>query len=142
MLLPICLRLPQEPDLACALWRLFALGSQQAQCSRLTRLRDEACWQALLLLIRHRLLAGIHCERCVWVERRELRDLLLTLDAGLDCLFHNGGSQLQEHTTLQAVRQFLQAIPEQILSPRKPARREMATVAEPLSVPRSASAAS
>lgn len=148
---PICLLLPVGSDIAVRLWSVLELGFearafQQFPHSR-ARLRgqlpatlralpteapDHLCILASLFRAH---LFGLHrCHGGLWLERRELADLLRLLECGLSGLALRGSHSESIALTLESVSTFLVGIRAQMGALRKPAQRQTALNARAASV--------
>jgi hypothetical protein len=142
---PVCLLLPAQSDLANGIWTLFELG-----------LEARACWQCpdsslvsgsgalgkvqrsmdspdhlhiLVCLVRDHLRGENPLRGGIWLERRELRDLLHLLEFGLGRLewmsrhSPSGAGELNA-CVLESVADLLDQVRARLGMIRKPAQRQ------------------
>ncbi len=127
MMYPVCVRLPEEAALSMALWSVLESGVSSQAGSRGQRATSGAHRQhldTLLQLLRAKLTHGGQSAGSMWMERRELGDLLVLVDDGLRALSRqpvSNGSFSHYH---DAVHQFLREIRKQLPTPRKPLSRQ------------------
>lgn len=127
MMYPVCVRLPAEAALASALWTVLETGSSLHNGVRGHRSFAGAHRQhldTLLHLLRGKLTGAGQDGNSVWMERRELGDLLVVLDEGLRILARQPLAQGAETRHQEAVMGFLREIRRQLPAPRKPVSRQ------------------
>ncbi|MCW5965378.1 MAG: hypothetical protein KIT83_15185 [Bryobacterales bacterium] len=127
MMYPVCVRLPAETALASALWSVLETGSSLHSGLRGHRAFAGAHRQhldTLLHLLRGKLTGEGRGGNSVWMERRELGDLLVVLDEGLRTLARQPLAHEVNIRHQEAVMEFLREIRRQLPAPRKPASRQ------------------
>ena len=144
---PVCVVLPGEVYRASALWRVVELGALVRRTPLATVVprshggndashRQLATRQhssgrgngqhidALLALIANRLAHSPVADYALWLEKRELAELLLILDEGLALLGAQSGSDQEATLQRQVIAEFLDSIRRQLPVPRKPTRTQ------------------
>ncbi len=131
MMYPVCVRLPENPELATALWTVLEVGMLQQHHRRGTRALSPMHRQhvdTLLTLLRSKLSGSADHPGSVWVERREIAGLLVLVDDGLQALSNrledNGSAQLYA----EAIHGFLGEIRRHLPTPRRPVSRQSPAV--------------
>lgn len=140
---PICVLLPVGTEIAIRLWSVVELGIQARTFQNLSDSRIDGPARVpaaspafpsntpdhlhiLAALFRENLLGAHRCRGGLWLERRELADLLHLLECGLTRLDSRGASPESIPPTLESVSTFLADIRTQMGVLRKPARRQSA----------------
>lgn len=141
---PLCLLLPAGTDMAVRLWSVLELGVEARALCRPASSRSDTIRLSLAAPARHSALPdhvavlaslfrahlfGVHPgPGGLWLERRELADVLRLVESGLNSL-----DDARRHSeegfvlTLEAVSVFLAGIRAQMGMFRKPAQRHAAT---------------
>lgn len=130
---PICVLLPVGHEAARDLWTVLELGYQ-------TRASAHARWvgpapvprsdeapdhlRILAALVREHLIGPPGLNRVIWLERRELADVLRLVECGLSRLEQRREFDLSP-TVLDSVSTFLCGLHAQLGSLRKPVQRHI-----------------
>lgn len=131
---PICVLLPVGHDAARDLWTVLELGYQTRASAHARWLRpapaprsDDAPdhLRILAALVREHLIGPPGLNRVIWLERRELVEVLRLVECGLSRLEQRGNLHLSS-TILESVASFLCGLHTQLGSVRKPAQRHHA----------------
>jgi len=145
MIYPVCVRLPAEPSVATALWAVLETGATALAAFKVSfpnRSPQRQHLEILLQLLRSKLTGSERQASCLWVERREVGDLLMVLDEGLRILSRQPFSQeMGACSSQEAVCAFLREIRKQLPPPRKPISRQSAVRKPVLAMAASASGA-
>ncbi len=140
---PICLLLPVGSDTAVRLWSVVELGIQPSPSAKRAPTRNGAVGglfsasksastsgpdhlHTLAALFRAHLLGFVPCRGGLWMDRRELADLLRLLECGLSRLDLRNPPSDNLPLTLESVSLFLSGIRAQMGTARKPAQRQTA----------------
>jgi hypothetical protein len=151
---PVCVVLPGEVCRAAALWRVVELGAlvtrtpldaakparngngrhTNGSLSGLTGSADRRGsarslghhLDGLLALIADKLASRQGAAFSLWIERRELAELLLVMDEGLALLSRQSTDSAEVIALREAISEFLFAIRQQLPAPRKPTRSQSA----------------
>ena len=138
---PICLLLPVGSDIAVRLWSVVELGIQPSPVAERAPSRDSAVGgmvvaprststgapdhlYTLASLFRAHLLGFVPCRGGLWMDRRELADLLRLLECGLSRLELRNPQSDNVPLTLESVSMFLSGIRAQMGTARKPVQRQ------------------
>ena len=138
---PICLLLPVGTDVAVRLWSVVELGIQSSSQSPVPRSRQNALGRSpappngvgsggsdhlhiLATLFRAHLLGFLPCRGGLWMDRRELADLLRLLECGLSRLDLRNPQAENLPLILESVSMFLAGIRTQMGTMRKPVQRQ------------------
>ncbi|MCU0229197.1 MAG: hypothetical protein MUF01_16320 [Bryobacterales bacterium] len=126
MMYPVCVSLPESPAVAAALWTVLDCGWQQQQSrgARPTTAAQRQHTDTLLHLLRAKLAKSAEHPECVWVERREVADILFLVDEGLQVLSRQPEGNGPQPPYALAVQVFLQEIRKRLPTPRKPVTRQ------------------
>ncbi len=140
---PICLLLPVGSDVAARLWSVLELGIQPSPLAKVSSSRVKLIGhppavrattpsgtpdhlQILASLFRAYLMGFLPGRGGLWMDRRELADLLRLLECGLARLELRNPHSESVPLTLESVSKFLAGIRSQLGTPRKPAQRQSA----------------
>jgi hypothetical protein len=147
---PVCVVLPGEVYRASALWRVVELGALVRRTPLASRNngasgsnhRQPLAAQrtggrgighhvdALLALMANRLSSTPPVEHSLWLEKREVAELLIILDEGLALLGAQANGDSETLLQQQVVAEFLNAIRQQLPVPRKPTRSQTSPFAK------------
>ena len=140
---PICLLLPVGSDIAVRLWSVVELGIQPSPAAKRAPSRSSAVGgvvsatnatsngapdhlHTLAALLRAHLLGFVPCRGGLWMDRRELADLLRLIECGLSRLDLRNPQSDNVPLTLESVSLFLSGIRAQMGTARKPVQRQTA----------------
>lgn len=110
--------------MALALWNVLETGAAGPR-QQDARTKDDVAWEphqeALLSLLRAKLMGEPGDGHGVWLDRRELLDVLMVLDDGLQILARQAELQGCQH---EAVAEFLGEVRRHLPVPKKPVLRQ------------------